>query len=63
MLAASYAELGQADKAAEAVDELRRIDPNISITKLRKLLPYKNKNDLERELVDLRNAGVPKNGT
>lgn len=58
-LAASHAAAGRADEARRQVAELRRIDPQESLSRLRKTLPYRDKALMERELGHLRLAGLP----
>lgn len=57
--AACYARLGKPDLAQEVVAELLSINPNESLSSLRKQLPYRNPDDLERLLADLKKAGLP----
>jgi tetratricopeptide (TPR) repeat protein len=57
--AACYARLGKSDLAREAVTEILSISPHESLSGLRKQLPYRKSEDLERLLADLRKAGLP----
>ncbi len=57
--AACYARLGNPDLAQNAVAEILSSNPNESLSSLRKQLPYRNSEDLERLLADLRKAGLP----
>ena len=59
LLAASYAHLGRIDEARAAMEELLEHHPDLSVAALRELLPYRNPEDLERELRGLRIAGLP----
>ncbi len=59
VLAASYAQLGLADEAREAVAEILEVNPSLTLTAFRSELPFQNQDDLERELADLRKAGLP----
>jgi adenylate cyclase len=56
MLAASYSSSGR--DAAAAAKEVLRINPRFSIESYAKVPPYKNKGDIEREMVALRQAGL-----
>jgi tetratricopeptide (TPR) repeat protein len=57
--AASYVKLGNVEAARSEIDKLLRINPEISLSHLKTVLPYENRSDMERELLDLRNAGLP----
>ena len=57
-LATSYANLGDIQKASVEPPKLLQIEPNASLQLYAKTLPYSGKEDLERELSDLRKAGL-----
>ena len=57
--AGCYARMGRAEEAQAAVNGMLELDPRISLSRLRNELPYKRVADLERELADLRKAGLP----
>ena len=59
IFAASYAHLGQAAKAAEALTRYRELEPIASISHLRRQLPYRNAEQAERLWEGLRKAGLP----
>ena len=59
-LATSYANLGDIQKAGVEIPKLLQIEPNSSLQLYAKTLPYSGKEDLERELSDLRKAGLKK---
>ena len=61
-LAGINAILGNGEKAREYAAALLRIKPNFTIQEWAKSLPYKNPDDLERELSALRLAGLPEGG-
>jgi adenylate cyclase len=57
-LAACYSSLGRDVEAAAEAKEVIRIDPKFSVESHAKILPYKNKADIEREVSALRKAGL-----
>ena len=57
-LAACYSSLGRDPEAAVAAKEVLRIDPKFTVESHAKMLPYKNKADIEREVAALRKAGL-----
>jgi len=57
-LAACYSSLGRDAEATAEAKEVLRIDPKFSIESHAKVLPYKNKADVEREVAALRKAGL-----
>jgi tetratricopeptide (TPR) repeat protein len=59
ILAAGYAHLGQAAKAAEALTRYRELEPAASIAHLRRQLSYRNAEQAERLWEGLRKAGMP----
>jgi adenylate cyclase len=59
LLASCYGHLGRIAEARSAWAEVTRIAPNFSIERRRRLLPYKNPDDFERHIEDLRKAGLP----
>jgi len=58
-LAACYSSLGRDAEATAEAKEVLRINPKFNVESHAKLLPYKNKADIERELSALRKAGLP----
>jgi adenylate cyclase len=57
-LAASYSELGQETAARAKAAAVLRLNPHISLTNLRQILPYKDQASFERFLTALRKAGL-----
>jgi adenylate cyclase len=57
-LAACYSSLGRDPEATVAAKEVLRIDPRFTVESHAKMLPYKNKADMEREVAALRKAGL-----
>ncbi len=58
-LAAAYAQTGDTKKAAEALARLDKLEPGVTISHLRSLLPYQNQEQAERLWEGLRKAGMP----
>jgi adenylate cyclase len=58
LLAATYIELGRAEDARLSAAEVLRIKPEITLEWLAKMLPWKNKADVDRLIDDLRKAGL-----
>jgi adenylate cyclase len=58
LLAASYGHLGRLAEAREEWQQVFRINPEYSLEHRRKVLPYKNPSDFEREVDGLRKAGL-----
>jgi len=58
LLAACYGHLGRAEDARVEWEEAIRINPDYSIEKRRKILPYKNPADFEHVIEGLRRAGI-----
>jgi TolB-like protein/Flp pilus assembly protein TadD len=58
-LAACYSSSGRDVEATAEMKEVLRIDPKFNVESHAKLLPYKNKADIEREVNALRKAGLP----
>ena len=58
-LAASYGQLGRLDEARAAVEQQLRIDPELSLAKVRSQNRATNSDFLERWLEGLRKAGLP----
>jgi tetratricopeptide (TPR) repeat protein len=54
-----YFELGRMDEARAAVKESLRLNPRLSISNLKRFVPYKNPSDVERQLSALRKLGFP----
>ena len=59
IMVACYSSLEQFEKAHEAVTEIQRINPSLSIEFIAETLPFKQKTDIENLLEALRKAGVP----
>ena len=57
-LAACYSSLGRDAEANATAREVFRINPKFSIESHTKILPYKNKADIDREVAALRKAGL-----
>jgi adenylate cyclase len=57
-LAASYVHLGQEEEAHAEAAEVLKIDPEFSLERYAKTLPFKNKADTDRYVGALRNAGL-----
>ena len=58
-LAAAYSLSGRDEEARSAAEEVLRIYPKFSLDYLAKILPFKNKRDLENFVDALRKAGLP----
>ncbi len=58
-LAAAYAQLGETEKAAEALSNLFRLEPTVTVSHLRSFLPYQDGEQAERLWAGLRKAGMP----
>jgi hypothetical protein len=58
-LTAIHALKGDLDKAKEYAARLLEVKPDFTIQGWAKVLPYKNKEDLDRELNALRKVGLP----
>ncbi len=58
-LAASYISLNRTDEARNAVKEVLRINPNFSLEYFGMMLPYKQKESLDKYIDALRKAGLP----
>jgi tetratricopeptide (TPR) repeat protein len=58
-LAASYAQLGRLDEARAAVKEALRIDPDLTLAKVRSQNPSTDPDFLARWIEGLRKAGLP----
>ncbi len=56
---ASLALAGHMDAAKAAMARLRRIDPDLRVSNLHKLLPYRRPQDMEKWATALRLAGLP----
>ncbi|HSR71134.1 MAG TPA: BTAD domain-containing putative transcriptional regulator, partial [Kiloniellales bacterium] len=59
ILAASYAELGQLEEAQRTGAAILDHYPDVSLKKLKLLLPYADRADRDRLLTALRQAGIP----
>jgi len=58
-LAAAYSLAGREEEARSAAEEVLRIHPKFSLDYQAKILPFKNKRDLEQFVDALRKAGLP----
>lgn len=58
-LAAAYAQVGDTKKAAEALAQLQKLEPGVTISHLQSFLPYQNQKQAERLWEGLRKAGMP----
>jgi len=58
-LAATYISLGREEEAQVEASEVLKIDPKLSLDRLAKRLPYKNKADSESLIDALKRAGLP----
>ena len=63
LLAATYIEFGRVEDAQASAAEVLRIKPNFTLEWLAKMLPWKNKDDENRLIEDLRKAGLPEKRT
>ena len=59
LLAVTYIELGRDEEARASAAEMLKIKPNITLAWLSKMIPWKNKDHLNRLIGDLRKAGLP----
>jgi len=59
-LAASLAQMGRLDEASEAVEEVLKRKPKVSLDYIRNAVPWKINEDMEHYLDGLRKAGLPK---
>lgn len=59
LLAAAYAQLGNNEKAGEALARYRELAPGVTISLLKSQLPYRNLEQAERLWSGLRKAGLP----
>ncbi len=57
--AASNALAGRIDAAIAAMERLRRLDPDLRVSNLHKLLPYRRREDAEKWAMAMRLAGLP----
>jgi TolB-like protein/class 3 adenylate cyclase len=58
-LAASFAKMGQGEKAAKVLGELLKIDPNVTISSLRTRIMFMDEGVWQRYADGLRRAGLP----
>jgi TolB-like protein/cytochrome c-type biogenesis protein CcmH/NrfG len=58
LLAASYSSSGREEEAREEAAEVRRINPKFSLEYWARILPYKNREDTDRLIDALRQAGL-----
>ncbi len=59
LLAVTYAELGEIEKAKEHVAAILAINPDSTLASIEPALAYKNRSDVERFLASLQKAGMP----
>ena len=59
LLASAYGNFGQLGEAREALEELLRLVPALTIGDVNKQMPFKNPADTDRYLNGLRKAGLP----
>jgi TolB-like protein/Flp pilus assembly protein TadD len=59
LLASCYGHLRRIPEARAAWAEVMRIDPNFSIDRQRRILPYRNSDEFERRIEGMRIAGLP----
>ena len=57
-LAAAYGQLGEEALARDALEQVRRINPDFSMAQVRKIAVYRRAEDTERLLEGLRKAGL-----
>jgi len=62
-LAAAYVGAGREEEAQAQIGEVLRINPKYSLEYQAKMLPFKNKRDLDRVIGALRKAGLPESPT
>jgi len=58
-LCATHSLMGNQKDAAVTAEKILQLNPNFSLERYTKTLPYKNKADIEIEINALRNAGLP----
>jgi tetratricopeptide (TPR) repeat protein len=58
-LAATYAQLGRAEEARAALGEARRLNPSLTVDKVRRELPWADPAVVDRYADGLRKAGLP----
>jgi adenylate cyclase len=58
LLAATYIELGRDEEARASAAEMLKIKPDTTLEWLAKMVPWKNKDDVDRLIGDLRKAGL-----
>ena len=58
LLAANFGSLNRSAEAAAAAKEILRLNPHFTLEAHAKTLPYKNKEDIGREIAALRQAGL-----
>ena len=58
LLASCYGHLGRLAEGQDALAELLRINPDFSVERGRRVLPFKNSEDFERRVEGLRKAGL-----
>ncbi|UCE51393.1 MAG: tetratricopeptide repeat protein, partial [Desulfobacterales bacterium] len=58
LLAVTYIELGRGEEARASAAEVLRIKSDLTLEWLAKMVPWKNKDDVDRLIGDLRMAGL-----
>jgi adenylate cyclase len=58
-LASAYAQLGQLEEARKEAAEVLRTNPGFTIEGFKRLIPYKDPEDVEHRLDGIRKAGLP----
>jgi len=59
MMTTIYSELGQDEKARMYAAEMLKVEPDFSLERIKRMLPYKNQSDMDRILNAARKAGLP----
>ena len=63
LLAAAFIGLGRVEDARASAAEVLRLKPNYTLEWQAKVTPWKNKDDINRFIEDLRKAGIPEKST
>ncbi len=58
LLASCYGHLGRLEEARQAWERVLQINPSFSVERRRRILPFRNPEDLERRVEGLRKAGL-----
>jgi tetratricopeptide (TPR) repeat protein len=59
LLASCYGHLGQPERSREAWAHALAMNPDFSVERRRRVLPFRNPEDFERRVEGLRKAGLP----